>query len=170
MEEELLVPHAGWLPLEHAQPFGEVFSNAVQPAHTQATAPGVPGQGESNALCLPSLPAAELGWHLGPCLLMVTSDVCGVRVWPRVKMPLLQMGKLQGLHGSNAKAWFVSLEHHYLCCNITEAWQMPLSAPSPNGNIEQLSSSCLSPRKSVQKLMAQDISYSCVASSPELLC
>lgn len=44
MEEGLLVPHAGWLPLEHAQPLGEVFSNSAQPAHSQATAPGVTGR------------------------------------------------------------------------------------------------------------------------------
>lgn len=58
----------------------------------------------------------------------------------------------------------LSVEHHCLYYNITEAWQMPLSAPSPNGNIQQLSYSSLSPRKSVQKLMVWDVSYSGVAS------
>lgn len=57
------------------------------------------------------------------------------------------------------------VEHHYLCCNITEAWQMPLSALSPSRNTQQVSSSHLSPKKSAQKLVTQDIRYSCVASS-----
>lgn len=35
---------------------------------------------ESEALSLPSLPGAELGWHLGTRLLVVTSDICGVSV------------------------------------------------------------------------------------------
>lgn len=109
MEQELLVPRAGWLLLEHAQPLGEAFSNAVQPTHTQATAHGVLCHGESDALSFPSLPAAELGWHLGTRLLIVTSDICGARVRSRVKMPLLQKGMLQGLQGSNPKARFVSL-------------------------------------------------------------
>lgn len=29
VEEEFLVPHAGWLLLEHTQPLREVFSNMV---------------------------------------------------------------------------------------------------------------------------------------------
>lgn len=77
-------------------------------------------------------------------------------------MPLLQTGILEGLQGS--KEGLVSVEHHCLYCNITEARQVPLSAPSPNGNIQQLSYSSLSPRKSVQKLMVWDVSYSGVAS------
>lgn len=172
MEQELLVPRAGWLLLEHAQLLGEAFSNVVQPTHTQATAPGVLSHGESDAFSFPSLPAAELGWHLGTRLLIVTSDTCGARVWSRVKMPLLQKRILKDFKGQTQRLGLslCGASLRVLCCNITEAWQMPLSAPSPNGNIQQLSSSCLSPGKSVQKLMAQDISYSCVAPSLELLC
>lgn len=73
MEEELLVLHAGWLPLEHAQPLREAFSNTAQPSHSQATAPGVTGRASPPT-------QAELGWHLGTRLLMVTNEVCGVRV------------------------------------------------------------------------------------------
>jgi len=120
-EEVLLVPHAGWLLLEHAQPLREAFSNAAQPAQSQATAPRVLSHGESNALGLPSLPAAELGWHLGTRLLMVTNDVCGARVWPRIKMPLLQMGILPGLQGSNPKARFVSLWSITTCAAISQS-------------------------------------------------
>lgn len=57
------------------------------------------------------------------------------------------------------------MEHQYLCCNITEAWQLPLSALSPGEHTQQVSSSRLSPRQSAQKLVTQDIRYSCVASS-----
>lgn len=144
--EELLVPRAGWLPLGHAQPLREAFSNTAQPAHSQATAPRITGTASP----------PTLQQNLGTRLLMVTNDVCGVRVWPRVKMPLLRMGILPGLQASNPRAQFVSLWSITTCvCNITEAWQMPLSAG--NGNLQQLSSSCLSPRKFVQKLMAWDI-------------
>lgn len=41
VQEELLVPCASWLPLEHAQTLREVFSSAVQSTHIQATAPGL---------------------------------------------------------------------------------------------------------------------------------
>lgn len=140
----------------HSAPW-EVFSNMVQPTHTQAT------RGESNTLSFPSIPAAEFELHLGTHLLLVTTDVCGVRVWPREKMPLLQTGILEGLQGSNKRPG-LSVEHHCLYCNITEAWQVPLSGPSPNENIQQLSYSSLSPRKSMQKLMVWDVSYSGVAS------
>lgn len=85
------------------------FSNMVQPSQTQAAAPEVLSDGESNALSLPSLAAAEFGWCLGTCLLMVPSDVCGGRVWPRAQMPLLQVETLQGLQGSNPKARLVAL-------------------------------------------------------------
>lgn len=61
-EEELLVPRAGWLPLEHAQPLGEALSTAAQPTHTQATAPRVLSHRESNALSLPSLPPCSRAW------------------------------------------------------------------------------------------------------------
>lgn len=44
-------------------------------------------------------------------------------------MPLLQMGMLPGLQGSNPRAQFVSLWNIATCaCSVTEAWQMPLSA------------------------------------------
>lgn len=84
-------------------------------------------------------------------------------MWPIDKTPLLQSGILEGLQGSNKRPG-ISVEHHWLYCNITEAWQVPLSAPSPNGNIQQLSYSSPSPRKSVQKLTVWDISCSGEAS------
>lgn len=78
-------------------------------------------------------------------------------------MPLLQRGILEGLQGSNKRPG-LSVEHHCLYCSITEAWQVPLSAPSSNANIQQLSYSSLSPRKSVQKLMVWEVLCSGVAS------
>lgn len=172
MKQELLVPRAGWLLLEHAQPLGEAFSNVVQPTHTQATAPGVLSHGESDGLSFPSLPAAELGWHLGTCLLIVIVTSAEREYGLESKCPCCRRGYCKDFKGQTQRLGLslCGASLPVLCCNITEAWQMPLSAPSPNGNIQQLSSSCLSPGKSVQKLMAQDISYSCVAPSPELLC
>lgn len=102
-------------------------------------------------------------------LLLVTTDVCGVRVWPRDKMPLLQTGILEGLQGSNKRPG-LSVEHHCLHRNITEAWQGPLSGPSPNGNIQQLSYSSLSPRK----ICAEVDGLGCIilwcGITPELFC
>lgn len=56
----------------------EVFSNMVQPTHTQATTTRVLSRGERNTLSFLSIPAAEFGWHLGTHLLLVTTDICGV--------------------------------------------------------------------------------------------
>lgn len=84
-------------------------------------------------------------------------------MWPRARMSCFRWDTVRTSRVKPKGPVGRSVEHHYLCCNITEAWQMPLSAPSPNGNIQQLSPYCLSPIKSMQKLMAWDISYSCVA-------
>lgn len=74
------------------------------------------------------------------------------------KCPCCRQGYWKDFKGQKRPG--LSVEHHCLYCNITEAWQVPLSAPSPNGNIQQLLYSSLSPRKSVQKLMVWDVSYS----------
>lgn len=67
-----------WCPVGARSAPWEVLSNMVKPTHTQATTPGVLSCEESNTLGLPSIPAAEFGWHLGTHLLLVTTDVCGV--------------------------------------------------------------------------------------------
>lgn len=130
-------------------------------SQTQATAPGVLSDGESNALSLPSLAAAEFGWWLGTCLLVVPSDVCGGRVWPRAQMPLLQVEILQGLQGSNAKAQLVALWSITTCAATSQGPGRCHCQLLPQWERTAAFTYCLSPTKSMQKLMVWDISYSC---------
>lgn len=161
-------PRAGWLLLEHAQHLREAFSNtATVLSHPSHSSWGAESQGEQCSW--PPSPWQNSGgiWEHACLWLSVMSE--NESVAQSQNAPAAD-GDTANASRLKPKGLCLSVEHHYLCCSITEAWQMPLSPPSPNGNVQQLSLSCLSPRNSVQKLMAQHIPYSCVASSPDLLC
>lgn len=146
--------------MEHTQPLGKRSPHSAD--HSQPV-PGCLVMGRATISAFPLSLQQNLGgiWEHTCSWLLLTSVECESR--QGTKCPWLQTGILEGLQGSNKRPG-LSVEHHCLYCNITEAWQVPLSASSLNGNTEQLSYSSLSPRKSVQKLMVWDVSYSGVAS------